>query len=148
MLNSRLFDNSEILNQYNIMRVYTTIALLIITGMAIGCSGSSSGASPTPKSEEQVQLSGTLPQYVGVDSNFSDTLEFVNGKVGTVDLGEGHPDWLNVKTNSNAKQVIIYGKTPAEIATHEVELSVTGDQETSSTSKFGLSFTMSVIDLE
>lgn len=148
MLNSRLFDNSEILNQYNIMRVYTTIALLIITVMAIGCSGSSSGTSPTPKSEEQVQLSGTLPQYVGVDSNFSDTLEFVNGKVGTVDLGKGHPDWLNVKTNSNAKQVIIYGKTPAEVATHEVELSVTGDQETSSTSKFGLSFTMSVIDLE
>lgn len=130
------------------MRVYTTIALLLITGLAVGCGGSSSGANPTKQTQKKVQLTGSLPQYVGVDSTFSDTLEFVNGKVGTVDLGEGHPEWLNVKTNSNAKQVIIYGKTPAEVATHEVELSVTGDQETSSTSKFGLSFTMSVIDLE
>src|SRR5699024_1414028 len=128
------------------MRVYTTIALLIITGMTIGCGGNSSGASPTNEQLEQVKFTGTLPQSVGVDSAFSDTLEFVNGNVGSVELGEGHPDWLNVKTNSNNKQVIMYGTTPEKGGTHKVDLSITGDQEVSSGSKIGMSFTMSFFE--
>jgi len=130
------------------MRVHMRLFLIGLTGILFGCGGNSSGPNPSKQTQEKVQLTGSLPQYVGVESTFSDTLEFVNGKVGTVDLGEGHPKWLNVKTNSNAKQVIMYGTTPNKAGSHKVDLSIAGDQKTSSNSKFGLSFTISVIELK
>lgn len=130
------------------MNVYSTLIVMIVASFFISCGGSSSGADPRETTQTEVQFSGTLPQLVGVDSTFSDTLEYVNGKIGTVGLGEDKPDWVDVKTNSNNKQIIIYGKAPAEASSYDVTLKITGDPINSGESKFGLSFTMSVIDLQ
>ncbi|WP_139240392.1 hypothetical protein [Fodinibius roseus] len=117
-----------------------------LTGMLIGCGGNSSGTNPSKQTQKKVQLTGTLPQSLGVDSTFSDTLEFVNGKVGNVDLGDNKPEWLNIKTNENDKQVIIYGTTPGKTSTQKLTLNIQGDPTTSGNSAFGLSFTLSVFE--
>jgi|SRR5699024_378877 len=129
------------------MKTYTVLTLIVITGFLISCNDSSSGAELSKGNLEKVQLTGNLSYSVPVDSSFSDTLKFISGKVGDVNLGDNKPEWINVEADNEAKQIIIHGETPAETGSYDMNLNITGDQETSTNPSFGFSFTLSVIDL-
>jgi hypothetical protein len=129
------------------MKVLTTLILITVTGMLLGCGSNSSGSDASEPSQKEIQLSGTVPRSLSTGSTFSDTLEFVNGKIGNVDLGDNKPEWVKVKTNKNDKQVIIYGTTPDKASSHKLSLNIQGDPSTSENSAFGLSFRLSVTEI-
>jgi len=127
------------------MKSYLVITLMIVAGVFTSCGKGSSGTDTALPRQDKVQLMGSLPRSLSVDSTFSDTLEFVNGKVGNADFGDNKPEWIKVKTNSNEKQIIVYGETPSEPNSQKLMLNINGDPATSGKSSFGLSFTLTVI---
>lgn len=131
------------------MKLSIKFSSIVTLLLLVGCGGSSvstrspTGSGPSSGNSTRVKIMGNLPHHIPTNTQFADTLNFVNGTIKSIRFNQNRK-WIHTKVTKNKKRAVIFGETTNKPKTYHLTLSVKGRSESDEVVSFGVSFRVSV----